>query len=396
MAPNKQAQTSETSREVNNLLHTLRGEHFRHTQNLQRAIARTLNMHSYTNPSLPFDQIYAEKRPTTEQPNSRRNYAVMQLGPEGILEYAYPRGPVPGPLPPRSWSGLFDKGKEKEVDECSKRAEALSLILSHLPPTASTERSMPPLPLTTLCLRYLLSLFPESGSADMFREDIVPYVPAHLRRDLLRWTAIHKPLSSSRLSSLCSPDGHAEGELIVVGPQASPSRDLLRPDVARRRATRMPPDVYLNDSSSDPDWSWDSPSSDVYTRPPLYALILLTTPVSVNTLLSFPPTLTHLALIALPSAAPIHRLPRLCPLIEVLDLSFNTWLKQEAGDDTILERVEWERWRRLRVLGLRDCNVDGSVADRVNKGRWTDVEVVGVDSGAPSLEAAMSRLRLNG
>jgi len=48
--------------------------------------------------------------------------------------------------------------------------------------------------------------------------------------------------------------------------------------------------------------------------------------------------------------------------------------------ERVLERVEWRRWTRLRVLGLRGCGAGAEVARRVNAGRWTDVEVVGVEA----------------
>ena len=129
-----------------------------------------------------------------------------------------------------------------------------------------------------------------------------------------------------------------------------------------------------------------------------------------------------------PSWTALHRLPRLLPLLEVLDLSYNPWLGQpkivpfSAGDtrldqrrdgalhpgiaigggtfgrdtrewrdggenssvdgrrtgENLLERTEWTRWSSLKVLGLRECGVGKDILVKVNQGRWVDVEVIGV------------------
>ena len=126
---------------------------------------------------------------------------------------------------------------------------------------------------------------------------------------------------------------------------------------------------------------WDAPTD---TPLSLTTLGLLSSPFPSSLLFSLPPTLTHLALLALPQHAPIHRLPQICPLLEVLDLSFNKWLsgKDEYGagpSDGTLSRVEWRRWGHLRVLGLRECGVKSDIVKRVNASRWTDVEIIGVD-----------------
>jgi len=58
---------------------------------------------------------------------------------------------------------------------------------------------------------------------------------------------------------------------------------------------------------------------------------LLAVPLAVPTLLALPLTLTHLALLRLPAAVPVHRLPDKCPLLEVLDLSFIHGWGRRAG-----------------------------------------------------------------
>ncbi|KZT09521.1 uncharacterized protein LAESUDRAFT_810529 [Laetiporus sulphureus 93-53] len=382
MEHNRKAERKPISREVTNLLHTLRGEHYRHEQNLQRSKARVPSYRFRQNPTLPFDQIYADRQPEQRRPILYPDVPTpVKLGPEGVLEYAYPRGPVPGPTPPPSWSRLFGKGKGKEVEESEHRAEALSLIFSHLPTTAGAPRSADAAsssipPLTLICLQYLLSLFSDSERADDFAE-IVPYIPPHLRRDLMRWSAQHSPLPSSKLFALCDAEGHADGELIVVGPQASLPRNYFRRIKAADMSTEHV-DAVHGDQEATEDWD----STNVYTPAALHTLVLLSSPLPVDTLLTFPPTLTHLALLALPAPAQVHRLPRICPLIEVLDLSFNVWLVEDFGKngESILDRIEWNRWSRLRVLGLRECGVGTDIVARVNQSRWTDVEIIGVDT----------------
>ncbi|GBE82167.1 hypothetical protein SCP_0405470 [Sparassis crispa] len=399
---NLKGESKPQPRQVNTLLHTLRGEQFRHEQNLQRSnahLVRLSSFHSHNIPTLPFSEIYdnAERTVDVEQGAQARGVPTIppvRINPGGMLEYAYPRGEVPGPPIPKSWSGVSGRDRDSEVDKEARRADALSLIFSHLPPSAGSgwvhaeDRREPTVPpLTLLCLRVLLS----ACSAEEFAEDVVPCLPPHLRRDLLRWTAVHSPLSNAKLYALCNTDGHADGELIVVGPQASLPRDYLRAEPDRLGSSRQDVDAAVHEGEDeDEDWSWDSPASHADTPSPLTALILLNTPLSVSTLFTFPPTLTHLALLALPSPAPVHRLPRICPLLEVLDLSFNPWVGQSdsaargawilARGEMILDRLEWNQWGRLKVLGLRDCGVGTEIARRVNMGRWVDVEIVGAAS----------------
>lgn len=291
------------------------------------------------------------------------------------------------------------------------RAEALSLLFAHLP-LPSDDATVAPndsphsisIPrLTELCLRVSLASYPV--------EDLALCLPLHLRRVLLRYTAVRSPLTSAELLAVCEPElgGHADGELIVVGPQA------MLPVGYFKAVLDDPEDTGPSGSGSgsgghedeleegtgeeeedeSDTGSWDSTSSPQDDPPPLLSLTILspTSTISLSLLRSLPPTLTHLALLALPSLTPIHRLPRLLPLLEVLDLSYNVWLSLSkvfkggggAGGgywgkrgENLLERTEWGRWTRLRVLGLRKCGVKRGVVARVNRGRWVDVEVIGV------------------
>ncbi|CCM04600.1 uncharacterized protein FIBRA_06782 [Fibroporia radiculosa] len=382
--PPKGNATPSNSRQVNNLLHTLRGEDFRHAQNLLQSNKRTTAYTSHTSPTLPFDQIYLDEviQPRPTQP--RGTTRPVLLGPQGFLEYAYPRGLVPGPPPPKSWRDSTGREKDEDIDEPARRAQMFSLIFSYITrrdPQAGIEGRETTFPsLALLCLQVLLSVFPDSDDGG-FAEEVAQYLPPHLRRDMLRWSAVHSPLPTSKLYALCEPDGHAEGELIVVGPQASLSRDLLRKNSSATSGS------VRHTSAESTREEWDSPVSDAHLPAPLHTIVLLTVPLPLNTLLAFPPTLTHLALLSLPTPAPIHRLPRICPLLEVLDLSYNPWLSMDTGlrgfkmgAEVTLNRVEWDRWSRLKVLGLVGCVVDAELVVQINKGRWEDIAIIGVES----------------
>jgi hypothetical protein len=207
-------------------------------------------------------------------------------------------------------------------------------------------------PLTELCLRRLLSSFTELE----FTTDIASCLPAHLRRDLMRYTALNAPLANARLYSLCEPEGHADGELIVIGPEATLKSYIFK--VSERR-----------DSPRD---DWDSPvMQEDFCVPPLHTFILVSSYISKLTFLHLPPTLTHLALIKVPTALPIHRLPNICPLLIILDLSYNEWLEDETMD-----HIVWTRWCRLEVLGLRGCDLSPVTLGKVNRERWNDVKIV--------------------
>jgi len=125
------------------------------------------------------------------------------------------------------------------------------------------------------------------------------------------------------------------------------------------------------------DEAWDSSARhEEWTSTSLHTMVLLSVHIPSVTFLSFPPTITHLALIELPAAVPLHRLPSICPLIKVIDLSYNKWLETMKSSTDVLERVVWTRWGRLEVLGLRGCWVSEELRMKVNKERWTDVVII--------------------
>ncbi|KAA1471092.1 hypothetical protein DENSPDRAFT_929294 [Dentipellis sp. KUC8613] len=349
-------------REVNSLLHTLRGEHFRHSQNVRGSNEHLSNVaRRSTGPSLPYSVIFGTE------------YRTPAPGPSSST--------VAGPVP-RSWVQHHDT--RDALSTVEGRQEALSLMLSrsgaspgHSQAQASGGASLPTL--VNLCLRVLLDY---CGPGREFVEDVVPYLSPHTRRELLRYTAVHCPLSNPTLYSLFDPGGHADGEIIIVGPQASLRSDTFRPSFQEPESTASlrSSSPGTTDPEDPPEASWNTTADDEWSMPgpaPIYSLILLATTLSVPTLLTLPPSLTHLALLHLPSAVPVHRLTGKCPQLEVLDLSYNPWLSTTHwGEKGLLEQVAWNRWRHLRVFGCRECGITPEALREVNRGRWTEVEIV--------------------
>lgn len=338
-----------------------RGEHFRHSQNLRNSeahIARSTSVHASKAGSLPIDLIFGWDSPTNE--SVPLDASVKQADP------TYKNDP--------KW-----------------REKALSLLYSQVlirevgpkPSEEDDHHSVPSL--TQLCLQVLLDCCPGSS----FAEDLIPWLPSHLRRELMRWTAIHAPLSTTRLYALCEPEGHVDGELIVVGPQASLRNDYFQKErtasLAGPSASKIEEEEEGEEEEAldEDEDMWDSSTSSGDQTPnPITILAVLHTTISIPTLLTFPPTLTHLFLLHLSLPTAIYRLTRICPQLEVLDLSFNRWLRTAlgGGGDSIIDRVEWKKWSRLRVLGLRECGIEPEgwegLEKRVNLGRWEDVEIV--------------------
>ncbi|EMD37958.1 hypothetical protein CERSUDRAFT_122805 [Gelatoporia subvermispora B] len=389
----KPKETKESdAKQVTDLLHTLRGEQFRHAQNLQRSTAHLSRASAYhselNNPSLPFSQIFHAASRSGDHdahPAPRPQERPRIIVENGIRQYAHPRG---GPPEPKSWSAKGNGKDTADIDERDTpawRRAALALVLEW--PHAS-QPAVPPL--ADLCLRVLRSLHPGPDFAI-----VAQILPAHLRAALARWAAVHAPLPGPALALLCAPEGRADGEIVVVGPHAA-LRDVFRGDGSQGDSIDEDEDGLAPgtpaapsaSSSADLDQTaeagaWDDPSAPDVASASLHTLALVRSALPVQLLFALPPTLTRLALVALPAPAPVHRLPRLVPLLEVLDLSYNPWLARPTplagAAERVLERVEWRRWGRLRVLGLRECGVGAEVVRRVNEGRWTDVEVVDLE-----------------
>ncbi|KAF5373644.1 hypothetical protein D9758_000609 [Tetrapyrgos nigripes] len=351
-----------SSGRVNDLLHRARGEQYRHSQNLRRSRTH-IAVPSRNLPSLPFNLIDLDP-PTTE--NSLIESTKEKPDQRALKKYS-------GPDPPKSWTLTAAKDVRNTA---AWRKQALAAVFAHrsqfrhethLTTAELIDEANPKLPsLVTLCLEMLVNEFTTSE----FIEDIVPCLPPHLRLQLLRYTAVHSPLSGVMLQSLLIPDGHTDGELIVVGPSASlRGTFFLSSSSDMTDAASSSPQAARNISQD-----WDD---DDGTPNPLQCFIYMSTRLSPSLLLSLPPSITHLALINLPTSIALHRLPGVCPLIKFLDLSYNTWLNPMSTDAAnSLSRLDWDRWSHLRTLCLRESSIPEDMLVKVNKNRWDEVGII--------------------
>ncbi|KIM49336.1 hypothetical protein M413DRAFT_438520 [Hebeloma cylindrosporum] len=322
-------------REVNTLLHTLRGEHYRHLRNAKQSQSHPSALHNYSNTrTLPIGlRVHYDEGPLPMPPAvSHASYS--------------------GPAPPKSWNPPL----ENIHQTASWRAQALSLAISH--PVNLAYSRVPSLAL--LCLQTILS---DKTSNSQFRE-IAPCIPAHLRRDIIRYCAIYSPLPSWKLYAMYGSQGHADHEMLIMGDAAS-----LRDEFFLAGTTCAgDADGIVRAAGVESDWE-----SEGLSEKPLQSLILVSTRVSPSTLLALPPTITRMALINLSDSLAIYKLPKICPLLVLLDLSYNQWLKDSTSP---LTKVNWSRWSHLEVLGLKDCAVSEELVASINRGRWDDVKIV--------------------
>ncbi|KAG2041604.1 hypothetical protein BDR03DRAFT_1072427 [Suillus americanus] len=357
--------TSETSRQVNNILRNLRGEQFRHSRNVQRVPASLpTSLHINNLPTLPINLIY----PTAE--DGGRNAAAAPLG-----HHSTRPDRVAGPDPPRSWTTLRSSPKIREVDlsdinSPAWRKHALDLVFSpgnvsvRPPGTSASLRSLQTGEFPTLALLSLHVIRMECSGYELAK--IRPYIPPHLRRVLMRHSAIHCPLSQIELNAICGEEKHADGELIVVGPHATLRSDHFRRIHSSRES--VPEECTAEEST------WDSLATQRSEPSALFSLTLLSTPLTFA-LSDLPPTITCLALINIPKPVSLQRLPLYCPLVSLLDLSYNSWLVPASGEK-LLQDYPWTKSRYLKVLGLRGCRVTSTLLSQVNRGRWDDVDVI--------------------
>ena len=274
--------------------------------------------------------------------------------------------PVAGPIP-RSWAVTTVPAKAFEGP--GWRETALSLFFAAQiggGPAREADHSIPvatpAVPrLSEFCLRVILGY---CGTDAHVLKDLVPYLGPHLRKQLMRICAVQCPLPSASLRVLLG-EGHnqVDGELIVVEPISPPRPELFQSQQALAQKDR--------------EGLWDAEIHDALGPLPLTALAILSTALPIPTLLALPPSVTHLALVHLSAPIPLHRLPDKCPLLEMLDISYNLWLAEPAwGGERALERVAWQRWAYLKVLGCRGCGIALEELRKVNEGRWDDVTIV--------------------
>ncbi|KAH9996779.1 hypothetical protein BJV77DRAFT_908163, partial [Russula vinacea] len=364
---------------VNNLLHTLRGEHFRRTLNSQRTRLGTtaLSTSQSVGRSLPYAEIYG---PQLHRLSSQA--LGVDVKDTGIT--------AAGPIP-RSWAAAATASAKGISEGPAWRATALSLFFAQSDddPASITETAhgrqatTTPCPrpcpsLAECCLRVLLEhCCPDSDSDDVDTlEELASYLAPHHRKQAVRMCAVRNPLSGAGLRVLLGEGwNHVEGELVLVG---NASLLLLRPELfrtsARAREVGRPHQRGLGREWTEGERGWGESGSE--DQEALTAVAIVSATLSIPVLLALPASLTRLALVHLSAPIPVHRLPDKCPLLEFLDISYNPWLAEPAwGGEQALDRVAWGRWAYLKVLGCRDCGVISEELRRVNEGRWEDVVI---------------------
>jgi hypothetical protein len=372
--------------------------------------------------SLPYAEIYG--------PQPHR----LSSGALGVDVKVTQRMTAAGPIP-RSWAAAATATtgatvKVSESDGPAWRSKALSLFFSaqqcddsdvastaaaeagvgaensRLTRTRTRTRTRPCPSLVECCLRVLLEQYcaSEGGGNDgdddgdvSTLEELASVLPPHHRKEIVRMCAVRCPLSGARLRALLGVGrNHVEGELVVVQPASPLRQEMFRTQTheAHVRVQR-----HQQESGSEKPWQCDAEEADhsgsttvdvtdvtrsdwqeqepEQEQEPFSAVAIVSTTLSIPVLLALPSSLTRLALVHLSAPIPIHRLPDKCPLLELLDISYNPWLAEPAwGRERALERVEWGRWEYLKVLGCRDCGVTLDELREVNEGRWEDVRIV--------------------
>ncbi|CAE6470199.1 unnamed protein product [Rhizoctonia solani] len=309
----------------------------------------------------------------------------------------YPRTRVAGPPPPRSWAYPTPTSVRSDISsgvipDAQWRAHAMRWIFLHLDQPGLIPHSilhvgesqsgpdMLVVPtLREMCVRALISSMQTLDSRETrstVHEDVLdPDLLAHLRRFIVRYSSIHSPLPWLALAQLWGieyGEQGADGEVILVGKDAGGStlsgsaiKDML-----------AGPELDGKSGDGEDDLSWDA--EEYTSAPPLKAFISIAHPIT-KYLTSFPPTITHLALIAIPLDRDVTprilmaRLSNGLRLLEALDLSCNAWLVSDA-----INAVDWSaRWLRLRFAAFINCrslrDLD-NVTDTINgKRNWERV-----------------------
>lgn len=337
-----------------------------------------------------------------------------------------------GPIP-RSWAAAAAataatpvKISESE-DPAAWRARALSLFFAEddydLASASAAAESPSPSPhshltrtrsrcpgLAECCLRVLLEYYCAASDSDAGAgagadsdadvsslEELASFLAPHHRKEAVRICAVRCPLSGARLRAFFGEGGnHVEGELVVVQPASSLRPEMFRtPSQPRSHHAhiRVNRDQPQHESGSPEEWDdaeddhsglivtdaesdWQEQEPELEQQA-LTAVAIVSTTLSIPVILALPSSLTRLALVHLSAPIPIHRLPDKCPLLELLDISYNPWLAEPAwGEERALDRVEWGRWAYLKVLGCRDCGFALEELRKVNEGRWEDVRIV--------------------
>ncbi|KAH6918488.1 hypothetical protein BKA70DRAFT_1247365 [Coprinopsis sp. MPI-PUGE-AT-0042] len=367
------------NRHVNHLLHTLRGEQFRHAQNVRKSKSHISSSFVRNKPTLPIDLASLDYGTVFSKSSSEESSGTLRDNRASSPSPSSSPNPSSSsrcsrPAAPKSWTLITPK--QDRYETASWRSTALSQLYSQLEEgrtrtTILSEATGPP-PLTMLCLEYLMA----RCTLTELKEEILPYIPSHLRAVWVRYTAVHAPLPNQRLFALYEEEGHADGEIFVVGPNNSLRDDFFLQASPTKGDEESRGEGSARHDAMDDDWDSEERSPTL-----LRTVAILSTRLSMTTVLSFPPTITHLALIHITIPIALHRLPQVCPLLVLLDLSYNEWLANPSKETAkSWERVDWGRWGQLKTLGLRESvptSEEGlDLLARVNKGRWDDIVII--------------------
>ncbi|GJJ16004.1 hypothetical protein Clacol_010283 [Clathrus columnatus] len=325
--------------QVSAILHTLRGEAFRHQLNLAGNKQRRLPAIS-RGPSLPPSLYSSEAFPRINK-----------------LSVSNPSS-IPGPPPPRSWA-VFSPSKSTDPTSPEWRSNALSFILKRTPRSSrfyhDYSSTIPSF--FNICLGVILAKFGGIPS-DMYRD-----IPRHVLREYVRYSVISRVLPKEELLQIWKLDNmnSVDGELLVTG---SVTTLALSKNMG-------PINSFVED--------WDAEDNQYEGRPdivlsPMHTFIALSASFNYSYILLLPTSVTHLALLNI-QKLPLHFLPTQLPSLIVLDLSYNLWINNA---DILL--IEWNKWTDLEAVGLRGCMMDEKdvkiVTQEIRKGRLLDVEIV--------------------
>jgi len=318
-----------SEKQVNSLLHLLRGEDFRRLQN-QRHSRSHLTSRVITTPTLPRLDYYFPNDDTPPHNGPR-------TGRRGIS----------GPPPPPSW--VNQSSRPAVSNHPRQRFELLKPFLcsiQHEGTESQLDFFTPNISLKNICIDIILS--DKENLAD-----IVSYTPPNLRQAILRRAAVFCPLSAKEMCSLCigedrSGNTGTNGEIILAGPAPDFGPDTFDAlfGFANQKSSSLKSDIDWED-----DLDLESPN--------ITSLALISIALPIQSITVLPSTLTHLALIdILPhptslTVTPIWRLTKQLPLLEFIDLGNNYWLFPARAFD----KISWELWRRLRYVGLKNCGI---------------------------------------
>jgi len=237
-----------------------------------------------------------------------------------------------------------------------------------------------PLPsLRNLCLDILLEIFNDPTLNDDhdlvmeptldFAQDnllaqLLPYIPPNAVRLLARRAVIHHPLTGPTLLSFYE-HGSADGEIILFGPVVNNKlvQALISPSESSSSTT-------VNSVTT--SWDDDGVSSKSFQEPvSLTSLAILSPslPSAPQLSLNFPPTITHLSLLHLPTApSTLSRIPSALPLLEFLDLSYNSWLLPPPALSSISSTSRHRSAQRVGSTMASSSEGRGLVASAISSG----------------------------